>query len=101
LLSLFLIVAEASLKPVNLALSFECKNVRAYSVKKPSIMVICDPRLIDKPYGRVFRASLPPMPVTRVGADAEKFLRRIAGTAAESAGLTRIPEVGEMSDGIA
>ena len=45
------------------------------------VVVICDPRLVDKPYGRVFRASLPPMPVTRVAADAEKFLRRIAGTA--------------------
>jgi ATP-dependent DNA helicase DinG len=65
------------------------------------VVVICDPRLIDKPYGRVFRASLPPMPVTREGADAEKFLRRIAGTAAVPAGLTRVPEVGEMSDGIA
>jgi ATP-dependent DNA helicase DinG len=42
------------------------------------VVVICDPRLVDKPYGRVFRASLPPMPVTRVGADAETFLRRIA-----------------------
>ena len=30
------------------------------------VVVICDPRLVDKPYGRVFRASLPPMPVTRV-----------------------------------
>jgi ATP-dependent DNA helicase DinG len=57
------------------------------------VVVICDPRLIDKPYGRVFRASLPPMPVTRVAADAEKFLRRIAGTvAAPAAGaLTREP----------
>jgi hypothetical protein len=49
----------------------------------------------------VFRASLPPMPVTRTGADAEKFLRRIAGTAAAPAELTRIPEAGEMSDEIA
>ncbi len=46
------------------------------------VVVICDPRLVDKPYGRVFRSSLPPMPVTRVAPDAEKFLRRIAGTAA-------------------
>jgi ATP-dependent DNA helicase DinG len=45
------------------------------------VVVICDPRLVDKPYGRVLRASLPPMPVTRVASDAEKFLRRIAGTA--------------------
>jgi ATP-dependent DNA helicase DinG len=54
------------------------------------VVVICDPRLIDKPYGRVLRASLPPMPVTRVAGDAEKFLRRIAGTAAAPAGLTRV-----------
>jgi ATP-dependent DNA helicase DinG len=46
------------------------------------VVVICDPRLVDKPYGRVFRASLPPMPVTRLAGDAEKFLRRIAGTSA-------------------
>ncbi len=45
------------------------------------VVVICDPRLVDKPYGRVLRAALPPMPVTRDGFDAEKFLRRIAGTA--------------------
>jgi len=44
------------------------------------VVVICDPRLIDKPYGRVFRASLPPMPATREAEDAAKFLRRIAGT---------------------
>jgi ATP-dependent DNA helicase DinG len=49
------------------------------------VVVICDPRLVDKPYGRVFRSSLPPMPVTRVGTDAEKFLRLIAGTAAPRA----------------
>jgi ATP-dependent DNA helicase DinG len=46
------------------------------------VVVICDPRLVDKPYGRVFRASLPPMPVTRTAEDAEKFLRRLAGVAA-------------------
>jgi len=60
------------------------------------VVVICDPRLIDKPYGRVFRASLPPMPVTRAAADAEKFLRRIAGTAAAPAVLTREPLHNEM-----
>ncbi|HEY6125587.1 MAG TPA: ATP-dependent DNA helicase, partial [Steroidobacteraceae bacterium] len=54
------------------------------------VVVICDPRLVDKPYGRVFRASLPPMPVTRVSADAERFLRRIAGTVAAPAELTRV-----------
>ncbi len=29
------------------------------------VLVLCDPRLLGKPYGRVFRNSLPPMPVTR------------------------------------
>ncbi|MEO8019232.1 MAG: ATP-dependent DNA helicase [Pseudomonadota bacterium] len=63
------------------------------------VVVICDPRLIDKPYGRVFRASLPPMPVTRMSADADRFLRRIAGTAALPATLTREPDVmdGELA----
>ena len=56
------------------------------------VVVICDPRLVDKPYGRVFRASLPPMPVTRVAADAEKFLRRIAGTAPDQLAMVREPE---------
>ena len=46
------------------------------------MVAICDPRLVDKPYGRVFRASLPPMPVTRVSLEAEKFLRRIGGVPA-------------------
>jgi ATP-dependent DNA helicase DinG len=54
------------------------------------VVVICDPRLIDKPYGRVFRASLPPMPVTRVSADAEKFLRRISGVTPGDS-LERVP----------
>jgi ATP-dependent DNA helicase DinG len=61
------------------------------------VVVICDPRLIDKPYGRVFRASLPPMPVTRVAADAEKFLRRIAGTAATPVAMVREPVHDEMN----
>jgi len=45
------------------------------------VVVICDPRLIEKPYGRVFRACLPPMPATRAEEDASRFLRRIAGVA--------------------
>jgi ATP-dependent DNA helicase DinG len=59
------------------------------------VVVICDPRLVDKPYGRVFRASLPPMPVTRVAHEAESFLRRIAGTAQAPSSLQRVPLDGE------
>jgi len=54
------------------------------------VVVICDPRLVDKPYGRVFRDSLPPMPVTRAAHDAEKFLRRIAGVDAPKI-MDRVP----------
>jgi ATP-dependent DNA helicase DinG len=61
------------------------------------VVVICDPRLVDKPYGRVFRASLPPMPVTRVAADAEKFLRRIAGTTAVATAMVREPLNDELA----
>jgi ATP-dependent DNA helicase DinG len=59
------------------------------------VVVICDPRLVDKPYGRVFRASLPPMPVTRQAADAEKFLRRISGLASAPAAMVREPLLDE------
>jgi ATP-dependent DNA helicase DinG len=62
------------------------------------VVVICDPRLIDKPYGRVFRASLPPMPVTRAAVDAEKFLRRIAGTAPAPVAMVREPVIEPFTD---
>jgi len=41
------------------------------------VMMICDPRLISKPYGRVFRASLPPMRPTRDLAEVQHFLQKI------------------------
>jgi ATP-dependent DNA helicase DinG len=63
------------------------------------VVVICDPRLVDKPYGRVLRASLPPMPVTRVAADAEKFLRRISGIEHAPAELVREPIVEDYGPG--
>jgi len=37
------------------------------------LLVLCDPRLTTKPYGRVFFASLPPMPRTRHLAEAVAF----------------------------
>jgi ATP-dependent DNA helicase DinG len=39
-------------------------------------VVICDPRIVGRNYGRVFVASLPPMPVTREADEAMRFLRR-------------------------
>jgi ATP-dependent DNA helicase DinG len=39
-------------------------------------VVICDPRIVGKNYGRVFVGCLPPMPVTRESDEALRFLRR-------------------------
>ena len=39
------------------------------------VLVLCDPRLIHRPYGRGILASLPPMPLTRELADVERFFR--------------------------
>jgi len=41
------------------------------------VLVLCDPRLYTKAYGRVIRASLPPMKQTRELADVEAFFARI------------------------
>jgi ATP-dependent DNA helicase DinG len=37
------------------------------------VLVLCDPRLSTKGYGRLFLASLPPMPRTRDLADVVGF----------------------------
>ena len=41
------------------------------------LIVICDPRLLGKSYGRLFRASLPEMPMTREREEATRFLRKL------------------------
>ncbi|MBS0422093.1 MAG: ATP-dependent DNA helicase [Proteobacteria bacterium] len=44
------------------------------------VVVICDPRMVGKGYGRVFVAALPVMNVTRESDEAARFLRtRVAG----------------------
>jgi ATP-dependent DNA helicase DinG len=52
------------------------------------VLMLCDPRLYSKPYGRIFRNSLPPMQVTRELADVQQFFADIAAnaSAAQSAG---------------
>ncbi len=45
------------------------------------VCVICDPRVTQKAYGRVFRASLPPMRVTHDSLEAVAFLQDMAGAA--------------------
>jgi len=48
--------------------------------------VICDPRMSERAYGRIFRASLPPMAMTRDGEVALQRLRELAGSASAGAG---------------
>ncbi|MBD8878978.1 ATP-dependent DNA helicase [Rhodanobacter sp. 7MK24] len=43
------------------------------SVTDRGVLVLCDPRLATKGYGKLFLASLPPMPRTRELVDAEAF----------------------------
>jgi ATP-dependent DNA helicase DinG len=38
--------------------------------------MLCDPRLLSKGYGRIFLASLPPMPVTKRLEEVEQFFGR-------------------------
>jgi ATP-dependent DNA helicase DinG len=42
------------------------------------VVVICDPRMSERGYGRIFRASLPPMQTTQVGAVALQRLRELS-----------------------
>jgi hypothetical protein len=37
------------------------------------VLMVCDPRLVDKPYGKRIWQSLPPMKRTREIADVESF----------------------------
>lgn len=39
------------------------------------VLVVCDPRLYTRNYGRLFLESLPPMPVSRDVGDVEKFFQ--------------------------
>lgn len=55
-------------------------------------VVICDPRLVGRGYGRVFVAALPAMSVTRDCAEAIRFLRRHAPQPSPPA-RTRVPSV--------
>ena len=41
------------------------------------VLMLCDPRLYSRPYGRLVRAALPPMKQTRELAEVEEFFDRI------------------------
>jgi len=51
-------------------------------------VVICDPRVLGRSYGKAFLAALPPMSVTREREEALRFLRRHAPAARGSRALT-------------
>ena len=49
------------------------------------VVMICDPRLLARGYGRRFLASLPPMPLTRDAGEAVAFMSKIAAARAGEA----------------
>lgn len=51
------------------------------------VLVICDPRLLSRPYGRLFLESLPPMPLTRAHSDVDRFFRAGAEVDSDAAEL--------------
>ena len=40
------------------------------------VLMLCDPRLVSKNYGKIFLASLPPMPCTQDVADVKSFFKQ-------------------------
>jgi ATP-dependent DNA helicase DinG len=49
------------------------------------LLCVCDPRMVDKPYGKVVWRSLPPMRRTRQEAEAVAYLGRLGAAHARSA----------------
>ncbi|WP_266157675.1 ATP-dependent DNA helicase [Dyella silvatica] len=54
-------------------------------VNDRGVLVLCDPRLTGKGYGRLFMASLPPMPRTRELTQVQAFFAQVAADAGEDA----------------
>ncbi len=50
-------------------------------------LVLCDPRLTSRGYGKLFLASLPPMPITHALADVEGFFDGVVGTRDRGPGI--------------
>jgi ATP-dependent DNA helicase DinG len=48
------------------------------------VLVLCDPRLLSKGYGKTFLASLPGMPLTQTLRDVEVFFARDNSTRQEA-----------------
>lgn len=56
------------------------------TIEDRGVLVLCDPRLYGKSYGRMFLDSLPPMPITREVGDIEAFFKSRSGDAVADAG---------------
>lgn len=50
-------------------------------VQDSGVLMLCDPRLLNKPYGRLFLDSLPEMPRTRQLVDVQNFFQRMGSAA--------------------
>ncbi|MEP7313317.1 MAG: ATP-dependent DNA helicase, partial [Pseudomonadota bacterium] len=61
------------------------------SEQDEGVVVICDPRLTSRSYGRILLASLPPLRVSRELPEVSRFLRRLRPVAPRTAAL---PDVG-------
>ncbi|MBM3358883.1 MAG: ATP-dependent DNA helicase [Betaproteobacteria bacterium] len=55
------------------------------------VLMICDPRLVTRGYGRRILASLPPMKVTRSAAEAQAFFSDPQGATASAAATATAP----------
>lgn len=56
------------------------------------VLMLCDPRLLSKAYGRTFLASLPPMTQTRALSDVQRFFAEEAAAPADLIEHTRATE---------
>ncbi len=79
---------EYQLPEAVLALKQGCGRL-IRSEEDRGLVAICDPRLVEKSYGKVFRASLPAMPWTRDPGEATRFLERLAPRGSPLAGASR------------
>jgi ATP-dependent DNA helicase DinG len=57
-------------------------------VQDRGVLMLCDPRLLRKNYGKAFLASLPPMPRTRDVADVQVFFDAASADAGQAAGVS-------------
>ncbi len=51
------------------------------------VLMLCDPRLLSKGYGKIFLGSLPPMPRTREPAEVAEFFQRRSATTSTPANV--------------